>query len=288
MSELTIAYRVYPRISKHPAAYPSDKARLVALALRSLHRGLGDVDAKFIALLDGCPDSYEHLLRAALPSRTLEVQRLGTPYRGLGNFATFGLQLKLLREATTPYGMFAEDDYYYLPNSIPALLSFARSHREADFISPFDHPAFYWRSIHKVPSAVQQHGDRHWRTINSTCLTFLGRTTSIARAGSVLASYSRGNHDASMWMSLTKQPLDTVRGTLSVLAGPAETRRLPLHAWRHSWAQLLFGSRYTLWAPMPSLATHLESTDLAPGVDWKSRFAEDARDVEDLIHEVGT
>jgi hypothetical protein len=39
-----------------------------------------------------------------------------------------------------------------------------------------------------------------------------------------------------------------------------------------NWRQILFGKRYTLWIPVPSLATHMVSGLLAPYVDWEQEF----------------
>ena len=43
-------------------------------------------------------------------------------------------------------------------------------------------------------------------------------------------------------------------------------------AWYFNWRQILFGQRYSLWIPVPSLATHMVATLLAPYVDWKQEF----------------
>ena len=32
--------------------------------------------------------------------------------------------------------------------------------------------------------------------------------------------------------------------------------------------QILFGRRYKLWQPIPSIATHMENISLAPIIDW--------------------
>lgn len=43
-------------------------------------------------------------------------------------------------------------------------------------------------------------------------------------------------------------------------------------AWYFNWRQILFGQRYSLWTPVPSLATYMVATLLAPYVDWKQEF----------------
>lgn len=43
--------------------------------------------------------------------------------------------------------------------------------------------------------------------------------------------------------------------------------------YKHNPVQMLTGRAFKLWAPMPGIATHMTSTDLAPGVDWDKLIA---------------
>jgi hypothetical protein len=43
-------------------------------------------------------------------------------------------------------------------------------------------------------------------------------------------------------------------------------------AWFFRWRQILFGRRYSLWTPSPSIATHMIAGQEAPGVDWQKEF----------------
>ncbi len=43
-------------------------------------------------------------------------------------------------------------------------------------------------------------------------------------------------------------------------------------AWRLNWKQILFGKRWKLWCPIPSIATHMEKKSLAPVIDWDQIF----------------
>lgn len=45
-----------------------------------------------------------------------------------------------------------------------------------------------------------------------------------------------------------------------------------LLAWYYCWRQILFGNKYTLWVPHPSIATHMVAGMEAPGVDWQKEF----------------
>ena len=41
-----------------------------------------------------------------------------------------------------------------------------------------------------------------------------------------------------------------------------------LLSWIKTWRTILFSRRYFLWQPIPSIATHMESTGIAPNIDW--------------------
>ena len=39
--------------------------------------------------------------------------------------------------------------------------------------------------------------------------------------------------------------------------------------WIHCWKQTLFGKKWKLWVPIPSIATHMEKNFLAPCIMWE-------------------
>jgi hypothetical protein len=42
-----------------------------------------------------------------------------------------------------------------------------------------------------------------------------------------------------------------------------------LLSWIKGWSQIVFGKKYILVQPIPSMATHMEKVAIAPGVDWQ-------------------
>jgi hypothetical protein len=64
--------------------------------------------------------------------------------------------------------------------------------------------------------------------------------------------------DYGMWLALTHKRRRH--------ANWRETLRL----YRRTPPALLLGRAWTLWSPLPSLATHMVSESLAPGVDWSA------------------
>jgi hypothetical protein len=268
--DVAIAYRIYPSVSKQPLVFGSDKYNLARCALRSFAASLHGVRAKIFALLDGCPDEYETLFRAVFDADDLVVYRLNN----LGNGATFSLQIKILLEQTASENVYlAEDDYFYLPNTFQEMLEFLAQHSTRTIITPFDHLDYYTHALHTTyRSAITYSQHRHWRTVSSTCLTFLTTKTTLRDMEPLLRTFERGNWDAAIFAALTK--LGITRPDALWLYGKEylRGRNNPLFvfikAWLHGWQQILFGSRFTVWSPLPAVGTHLQFDTLSPTIDW--------------------
>ena len=266
MIDLAVAYRIYPGISKTPAFFSTDKFRLSEMCLRSFKGALGGLRVKIWALLDGCPPEYEALFREMFHCDDLEILSLNQ----IGNLATFSLQIDLLRGQTeAPYVYFAEDDYFYFPDALEKMVVFLRENRDVDFVTPYDHPDSYYTSSRFERHLVRPYGDRYWRTASSTCLTFLTSRENLIHTQAMFRTYSRGNHDRSLWLAFTQK---------LAIANPRIHwyDLLRVKIWTKTWIwglnRILFGRQYRLWAPLPALATHMESTCLAPLVDWQNEF----------------
>ncbi|MGO9434827.1 MAG: glycosyltransferase [Terracidiphilus sp.] len=266
MIDLAVAYRVYPGVSKTPAFFPTDKFNLSKMCLDSFRKALGGLRVKIWALLDGCPPEYEDLFRDTFGSNNLEV----LPLDKVGNHTTFLRQIDLLASQTeAPYVYFAEDDYFYFPGALEKMIAFMRQNQDVDFVTPYDHPDSYYTSARHERHLVRPFGDRYWRSASSTCLTFLTSRATLIRTRTMFKTYGRGNPDCSLWLALTQR------------LGLADPRvhwhdlfrfKLWLYTLRWGFPALLFGKRYRLWSPLPTLATHMESTCLSPLIDWQTTF----------------
>ena len=266
MIDLAVAYRIYPGVSKTPAFHPTDKLKLSEICLSSFRRALNGLHVKVWAILDGCPPEYETQFRRVFHDSELEIISGNT----IGNLATFSLQIDILTKQTeAEYVYLAEDDYFYFPDALAKAVTFMRNNRDVDFVTPYDHPDSYYTSSRFERHIVKPYGDRYWRTASSTCLTFLTSRKTLIRTQSTLRTYSRGNHDCSVWLALTQK--------LS-LANPRIHFSTPLRVkiWIQAWfwgiRRILFGRHYRLWAPLPALATHMESAYLSPLIEWQSEF----------------
>ena len=269
--DLAVAYRVYPKVSKKPAIHADSKPKLAEFCLKSFKHSVKGLKVKMFAILDGCPPSYERMFKKYFKGPDLEIIHT----EAIGNYATFGLQIEtLLKQNDAELVYFAEDDYFYLPDTFKQLTDFFEENVDCDFISPYDHLDSYTLPLHRYPSIVRYRGERHFRTIGTTCLTFLTDKNILQKSRKLLYTYSQGNHDASMWLTATKERVFDFGYILkSFLKNNTEFFILK-RAWRkkNGWFKILFGPRYRLFNPVPAVATHLEHDLLSPGIDWPAEF----------------
>lgn len=272
MFDLAVAYRIYPGVSKSPAFFPDNKYLLSEMCLRSFRRSLGGLRVKVWVLLDGCPPAYETLFRSVLGSCDVEILSLN----GEGNLATFSRQIDILtRQTDAPFVYFAEDDYFYLPNALQTMVAFMQDNCDVDFVTPYDHPDSYDTSSRFERHLVRPYDGRYWRTASSTCLTFLTSRENLLHTQSTFRTYSRGNWDCPLWLSFTQK---TELANLRIHWSNWFRAAVWTQTLRWGFWSLLFRRRYQLWVPLPTLATHMESTRLSPLVDWQVAF----RDFQDL------
>jgi hypothetical protein len=269
--DVAVAYRIYPKVSRVPPVFPNDKYKLSELCLKSFKDSLGSLKVKMFVLLDNCPPSYEDLFKRYFGERDLEFIRLN----GVGNRATFDMQIDILLDQNfSEIVYFAEDDYLYLPHQFESVVKFLQEESHVDFVSPYDHLDYYLDEIHKYKSQIRFFGDRHWRTVAGTCLTFLTTRSVLRSTRNVFKTYASRNTDGGIWLSLTKYQVFSpfaiakhvrhlndkkMRGKLIDMIG---------FAWLFCWRQVIFGKRWKVWVPIPGIATHMESNYLAPTFSW--------------------
>lgn len=264
--DLTIAFRIFPGISKQPLFYPTDKLKMSELGVASLKNACEGLKVKMLAILDGCPPEYEELFKKYFNAEDLEIIHVDK----LGNLATFKLQIeKLLEQTYSDIVYFAEDDYLYRDGTFIDIVNFFKSNKDVQFITPYDHLDYYTLDFHNYKSEVRQLGKHHWRSVSTTCLTFFTTKEHLKNTRHVFESYFDGNKDASLWLNLTKIKSFCPFTILKAFLSDKFIFSIYLRAWFHGWKDFLFKPKYKLWSPVPSIATHLESTGIAPGVDWQ-------------------
>ncbi len=218
------------------------------IALGSFLRAVEGIDIPHALLFlnDGpIPEERARLMRGV--GRVVELP-------GLGNSGSY---LKAIAEATAPgladtdLVVLSEDDYLYLPAALRELVTAAEAIPEASYFTLYDHRDRYTRTDDADGGRARVYlaGGHHWRTVESTCMSFGARVRALRRDARIHAWASRGviPEDRAMW------------------------RRIQGYGWRG-----LLRARHRLVSPIPTLATHMETEYLAPGVDWRA-VAEDTR-----------
>lgn len=271
--ELAIAYRIYPKISKVPPIYADDKYKLSEFCLASLIKSLGDTKAKWYVILDDCPTQYRQMFEKYLNLK--DVDFIETSVKSNG--ATFGMQMDLLLNQDYSENIyFAEDDYFYLPDTFSELLE-AITHLDCDFISPYDHLDLYTKCFHNRNYYIKFHGKRHWRSSASTTMTFLTTKKLLKNTESVFRTYIRNNYDSSLWMALTGENVASPFRFIHLMKQDSLALKIFAKAWIYTPLQILFGKKYKLFTPIPSIAQHLDNQCMAPGIDWNEKFKEGIR-----------
>lgn len=263
--ELTIAYRIYPGVSKTPFVHSDNKLKLTELGIRTLKQSLSNHRVKMIFLLDNCPPAYSEMILSFYSEKDISIIK----YNGIGNLATFGKQIDvLLLQNDSELVMFAEDDYVYRKDELAKAIRLLESHSSIDFVTPYDHLDSYTLPIHtaKKYEIIAEEG-LHWRTSASTCLTFMTKKSTLKKCEHVFRSYCKGNWDSSLWFALTKYNVLDVRSLLLIF-NDFFLFKAVVKSWLKCGWQIGFGKKYKLWQPMPSIATHMEKTGLAPVNNW--------------------
>jgi hypothetical protein len=271
--DLVVAYRIYPSVSKanKPPIFSDNKYKLSELCLRSFKASLGSLKVRIFVLLDDCPIEYQRLFTSLFDPEDLELIQL----TGIGNSPTFEMQIKLLLEQNySDLVYFAEDDYLYMPFQFEKMVSFLNSFPDVDFISPYDHLSYYTTSLHDHPEVIRAAYGKHWRTTNSTCLTFLAKKESLKQAKSTLMTFISGSSDASLWVSLTKIHVFDIKSIFQYRKSDPWLYDIFKKSWIYNWRQILFGKKFTICVPIPSIATHMEQDYMAPNVDWMTLMKE--------------
>ncbi len=263
--DVCVAYRIYPRVSKVPFIHPDNKFKLAEVGVSTFKTSLGALKAKVFFILDNCPPEYETMILKYFRQEDVEFVRCNAE----GNLATFGRQLDiLLSQNFSDVVYFAEDDYVYRPDVMGNAISLL-SNNSVHFVTLYDHLDSYDLEIHTMHNySIFLHSNTHWRTSASTCLTFLTTKETLRKTEKILRSYCYGNWDSSLWFAITKFNVYNFLFAAKMLVKDRFYFKMLLLSWLKGWWQIVFGKKYTLVQPIPSMATHMEKIAIAPAVDW--------------------
>mgnify|MGYP000860176484 CR=1 FL=1 len=266
--DLAIVYRIYPKVSKTPPIFSDNKLKLSELCLKSFAIALKEIKAKVYVLFDNCPQEYDQMFSQVLKGIDYEFIH----FSGIGNAKTFSKQLEILTtQNLSDKVYFAEDDYFYFPNAFKEMINFLDNNKDVEFVTSYDHLDYYNDKFHKIKSEFRDFGNYKWRTVASTCLTFMTSKQNLIDTYDTFYSYTKKNYDAGLWLALTKY---RIFGT-SIYTESLSRKllfRVLIKMWFFNWKQIFFKKRWKLWAPVPSLSTHMESNFLSPGFNWNKIF----------------
>ncbi len=141
---------------------------------------------------------------------------------------------------------FLEDDYLHLPDSFKVLLEGIEI---ADYVTLYDHKDKYVDGINPMvkhggeKSRVLLTHSTHWKTTNSTTMTFAAKLKTLKEDFAIWDKYTKKKHPNDFYIFRE------------------------LIGFGNLWNKC-FGKNRTLISPLPSRATHAETAWLAPLVDW--------------------
>ena len=280
--QLAIAHRVCPALAK-TAAFYTDKFEMVKATANSLAKALTGIRTKLVVILDGCPREYEQLFdEIFMGIDGVCYERIATP--SIGNHVTYSKQMEILwgLKDCSEFLYFSEDDYLYKDSAFNEMMDFLRQ-PDVDFVSPLDHPDAYLPFGEAAfGSCIRYGASCHWREAGTTCCTFMLRSERYDCAMKGLSYYSNGGTDFIMWLGLTKFHLYSISvvlgGALRYLIARLSKHEMndkdwilavPMVAWLKIGWRLLFGKKFRLWTPIPSLGLHLCEPSLPPCCDMK-------------------
>lgn len=267
--DLAICYRIYPKVSKVPPIFQTNKLKLAELCLVSFKEALGNLRYKLIVLLDNCPNSYEELFLRYFNESQIELIRL----ENAGNPGSFGKQCEvLLNQNYSEYIYFAEDDYFYLPEAFQKMLEAIQSRKEIHFLSPYYHPDYDNLELHKYKSEQIEISNIYWQTVSTTTMTFMTTKNILKATLKTFLTYTNKNNDNSIWLSLTKKSIYNPYIYFYYLFKNWTLFKALVKIWCYTPYETITKRKYSLWVPKTTLATHMESNFLSRGVNWNELY----------------
>ena len=268
--DLVVAYRIYPKISKIPPAYPHDKYRLSELCLASFKKSLDGLRVKMYVLLDNCPKEYEELFRNYFDPQDLELIHVESG----GNKNTFRKQIELLsKQHDSEVVYFAEDDYFYIKD-IKNMVDLLKS-GQADFVTPYEHPACYIDNNHVISNRVRVFSGQRYVSVQHACLTFMTTRKNLLENKRYLLIFSDWfGSDFVVWGCITLgwSYFKYIRLAFSYKQCTIENCKVFGSMLFFAWHRFICNKTYHLMMPIDTFSTHMESNFLAPCINWGEYF----------------
>jgi hypothetical protein len=273
--DLAVAYRIYSGRQTSPASiFADDKFKLVELCFNSFKNSLGGMRVKLWVILNGCPPEYDAMIKRVWGAENLVLVH----FPGVSSTTTHYEASRILMDQTdAEIVYFSDDDYFYLPGQFPLAVDFLKQNADVDFVTLYDHPDLYTTDLHNLPGQTRMFSGKNWGSCISTCHTFLAKRAALIELRRLYMDIFKAVPksvvpDLCFWMALTKKRVfNPVKFACWSVSKPYWAGSIFL-AWYYFWRQILFGRRYSLWGPRPSIATHMCAGVEAPGIDWQKEF----------------
>lgn len=249
--KITIAYRVYPKITRPTNFCRHNKFRFIKKNFNSLIESLGSLNFKLFIIIDNCPTPYRIFFEKFKSNFDIEIIELKTRN---GNIKTFLMQIRLLKEANSDYIFFLEDDYFFLKNSIPKILDFMNKFK-IDFVTPFYSKDYDNLKIHNYHKQKIFYKNLQWAKVASTTLTFIANKKSFKKNMSIFETFKYNNYDSSIWLSITK-----LRPKIKLLDF-FQKKILKIFTKLFLFQYFSNKNSFNLYVPCKSFSTHIDQND---------------------------
>ena len=175
-----------------------------------------------------------------------------------------------------------------MPDCFERIHELLLRHPEVEFATPYDHLEFYVAAHQQMSHDVlKTPGLPIWRTVPSTTCSFIARSLAFRDHVHAFRSYgqpflfNRGT-DGTMWLAVTKHRIFNPLRCAQWLW----TAKYEAWSWFTAWifcaGDIVFKPKRKVWAPIPSLASHLVFSYPPPGIDWNDLLQKAVK--EDYSH----
>ncbi len=270
--DLTLVLRVYPGIIARQKVFCEDKFTLYKKSLMSCIQWLWNLKCFVYVLLDNCPMEYHTYTKNALKHIDHEIIAYD---KKQWNAQTFAKQVELLSEQKySDICLFLEDDYIHLPWSLEKFVDMMKHNPQINFWTTYLSPDYQNMIIHNYRPKLLYYKNDIYGTFASTTMTFYCTKISLKKYKKELLSYSKWNHDFSMWFSMTKLGVYNIGNMITALFTNFFQFKLFWYMRYKCLKYIIKAPKTNLYAPLVSWSTHIDSKWIPPGTDrnkvWES------------------
>ncbi len=133
------------------------------------------------------------------------------------------------------------------------------------FIRPYDHLDLYRSEFHNrkyyIKFSVKDIG-----VVRLDNKDIFNYKKNFKKTESVFRTYIHKNYDSSLWMTLTRDNVNNPFRFFKLLGKDSHTLKIFAKAWIYTSLRVIFGKKYSLFTPIPSMAQHLDNQCMAPGM----------------------